>query len=38
MQALLDKGGYQYGDKVNILYQSGGTVALRIHGKPSKPI
>ena len=38
MQAILDKGGYQYGDKVNILYQSGQTVALRIHGKPSKPI
>lgn len=38
MQAILDKGGYQYGDKVNILYQTGQTVALRIHGKPSKPI
>ena len=38
MQAVLDKGGYQYGDKVNILYQSGQTVALRIHGKPSKPL
>ena len=37
MQAVLDKGGYQYGDKVNILYQPGQTVALRIHGKPSKP-
>ena len=38
MQAVLDKGGYQYGDKVNILYQTGQTVALRIHGKPSKPL
>lgn len=38
MQTILDKRGYQYGDKVNILYQSGQTVALRIHGKPSKPI
>jgi hypothetical protein len=38
MQATLDKGGYQYGDKVNILYQPGQTVALRIHGKPSKPL
>jgi hypothetical protein len=38
MQAVLDKGGYQYGDKVNILYQPGQTVALRIHGKPSKPL
>lgn len=38
MQTVLDKGGYQYGDKVNILYQPGQTVALRIHGKPSKPL
>ncbi len=38
MQAVLDKGGYQYGDKVNILYETGQTVAIRIHGKPSKPI
>lgn len=38
MRAILDKGGYQYGDKVDILYQPGQTVALRIHGKPSKPI
>ena len=38
MQAVLDKGGFQYGDKVNILYQPGQTVALRIHGKPSKPL
>ena len=38
MQAVLDKGGFQYGDKVNILFQPGQTVALRIHGKPSKPL
>ena len=38
MQAILDKGGYQYGDKVDILYQPNQTVALRIHGKPSKPL
>ena len=38
MQAVLDKGGYQYGDKVKILYQPGQTVALQIHGKPSKPL
>ncbi|MBZ5501234.1 MAG: hypothetical protein LAN59_03195 [Acidobacteriia bacterium] len=29
--------GYQYGDKVSILHQPGQTVALKIHGKPSKP-
>ncbi|MGH9718022.1 MAG: hypothetical protein ACRD4R_15025 [Candidatus Acidiferrales bacterium] len=37
MQTLLDKGGYQYGDQVRILYQPGQTVALKIRGKPSKP-
>jgi hypothetical protein len=37
MQAILDSGGFQYGDKVNILYAPGQTVALKIHGKPSKP-
>jgi hypothetical protein len=35
MQTILDKGGYQYGDKVSILLQPGQTVALRIVGKPS---
>jgi len=37
MQTLLDKGGYQYGDQVKILFEPGQTVALQIHGKPSKP-
>lgn len=37
MQAIVDRGGYQYGDKVKILYQPGQTVALKISGKPSKP-
>jgi hypothetical protein len=38
MQKLNDQSGYQYGDKVKILYQPGDTVALRIAGKPSKPL
>jgi hypothetical protein len=38
MQKLLDQGGYQYGDKVLIEYQPGTDVALKIKGKPSKPI
>jgi hypothetical protein len=38
MQAILDNGGFQYGDKVSILFMPGQTVALRIHGKPSKPL
>ena len=37
MQQIVDKGGYQYGDKVKILYAPGQTVALKVHGKPSKP-
>ena len=36
MAKFLDQGGYQYGDKVQILYQQGQTVALRVRGKPSK--
>lgn len=38
MQAMLDKGGFQYGDRVSILFMSGQTVALRVHGKPSKSL
>jgi hypothetical protein len=38
MQQLSDRGGYQYGDKVKILFQPGQTVALKIVGKPSKPL
>ena len=38
MVKLLDRGGYQYGDKVEIQYQPGTEVALRIKGKPSKPL
>ncbi|HXW62580.1 MAG TPA: hypothetical protein VEJ45_08280 [Candidatus Acidoferrales bacterium] len=37
MQAIVDSGGYQYGDKVKILHQHGQTVALKVSGKPSKP-
>jgi hypothetical protein len=38
MQAILDRGGFQYGDKISILYMPGQTVALKIHGKASKPL
>ena len=38
MQKLFDKGGYQYGDKVQIWYLPGKDVALKIKGKPSKPL
>jgi hypothetical protein len=38
MQQIIDLGGYQYGDKVEIQCEAGGNVALRIKGKPSKPL
>ena len=38
MQQIQDRGGYQYGDKVKIRFVQGETVALKVHGKPSKPL
>lgn len=38
MQAIVDKGGYQYGDKVTVYYDPTTKQALKIKGKPSKPI
>ncbi len=38
MQSIIDKGGYQYGDRVEIQYAEGTDVAVRIKGKPSKPL
>ena len=38
MQQIIDRGGYQYGDKVVIYHLAGSDVALRIKGKPSKPL
>ena len=38
MQKLFDQGGYQYGDKIEIRYQPSTEVALKIKGKPSKPL
>jgi hypothetical protein len=38
MQKLLDQGGYQYGDQVEIQYQPGTEIALKIKGKPSKSL
>jgi hypothetical protein len=38
MQKILDRGGYQYGDRVEIQHEAGSEVALRIRGKPSKPL
>ncbi len=38
MQKILDHGGYQYGDKVEVQYEAGSDVALQIKGKPSRPL
>ncbi|MBS1839661.1 MAG: hypothetical protein JSS69_00565 [Acidobacteria bacterium] len=38
MQKVIDKGGYQYGDKVTVYYDPTTHQALRIKGKASKPI
>jgi len=38
MQQIVDKGGYQYGDKVTVLYDAASQIAIKIKGKPSKPL
>lgn len=38
MQKIIDKGGYQYGDKVTVYYQPATSSAIKFKGKPSKPI
>jgi hypothetical protein len=38
MQTIVDKGGYQYGDKVTVYYDPTTKQALKIKGKPSKAI
>lgn len=37
MVQVIDRGGYQYGDKVEVISEPGSDVALEIKGKPSKP-
>ena len=38
MQAIVDRGGYQYGDRVTVYFDPATNTALKIKGKPSKPI
>jgi hypothetical protein len=38
MQHVMDRGGYQYGDKVTIFYDTNTKQAVKIRGKPSRPI
>jgi len=38
MQQIIDKGGYQYGDKVTVVYDPSSLKAVKVKGKPSRPI
>lgn len=38
MQETIDKGGYQYGDKVTVLYNTANLVAVKVKGKPSRAL
>src|SRR5262249_23526046 len=38
MQQTIDKGGYQWGDKVTVLYDPASGKAVKIKGKPSRPL
>ncbi|HXY23926.1 MAG TPA: hypothetical protein VEI73_04700 [Candidatus Acidoferrum sp.] len=38
MQQIVDKGGYQWGDKVTVYYDPATMKAVKFKGKPSKPI
>ena len=37
MQQMVDKGGYQYGDKVTVMYNPTTRQAVKVKGKTSKP-
>ena len=38
MQKIIDKGGYQYGDKITVYYDPTSKQAVKIKGKPSKAL
>jgi hypothetical protein len=38
MQTIVDRGGYQYGDRVTVYYDPTTKQALKVKGKPSKAI
>lgn len=38
MQKIIDRGGYQYGDKVTVIYDPVTQQAIKVKGKPSRPI
>jgi hypothetical protein len=38
MQRIIDNGGYQWGDKITVYYDTQSRQALKIKGKPSRPL
>ena len=38
MQKIVDKGGYQFGDKVTVFYDPSNLKAVKIKGKASRPL
>lgn len=38
MQQVIDKGGYQYGDKITVFYDPQSLQAIKFKGKPSKAL
>jgi len=38
MQRIIDNGGYQWGDKITVYYDNQSHQALKIKGKPSRPL
>jgi hypothetical protein len=36
MQQTIDKGGFQYGDKVSVMYDPSSLKAVKVKGKPSR--
>jgi hypothetical protein len=36
MEQLIEKGGYQYGDKITVYYDPQSLQAVKFKGKPSK--
>ena len=38
MQQIVDKGGYQYGDKIKLEYDPQSMTVVKFKGKPSKPL
>jgi hypothetical protein len=38
MQKIVDNGGYQYGDKITVYYDATSKTAVKLKGKPSRPL